>query len=431
MDGFCKTEIEKLFNTERRLVGPKSLNFLNTLSNIAEISDNMKIHSFESGTACFDWTIPKAWYLNEAFIKNDKGETVLEVTDDNILNIVNGSISIDEKISYKELLSHLHYKKNLPDAVPWMHSYYGKNWGFCLEYEKVKKLDKNTNYRVVIDSYFQKDNLYIGELLLKGQSDKEVVISTYTCHPLMANDNLSGIILAINLYNELRKNTNRKFTYRFLFYPETIGSVTALAKKVIEKEKVEYSFVLTCVSYGEIINYKKTFSNNHNIDAIVADVLENSNLKYNLIDYWPDGGSDERQMSSPGIRIPTSSIMRSFYREYDQYHTSKDDLDLFNLDKLQEMSDIYLLVINRYEKSVKYYVNAEGCEPFLTKYNKNTRTLGGTHLVDDYEKIVKWLCFLGDGENCIENVKIKSGYSVKQIKAVYNKLIKMKVLFEK
>jgi aminopeptidase-like protein len=411
--------VKECFDVKKTLIGNDE--FLDFLGRYYPI----KIHKFESGTQVFDWSIPKKWKVKKAQLRKLSGDVVIDYEKNN-LNLMTYSSSFSGILKKEKLKDHLFYKAENLEAIPWVHSYYAKNWGFCISKKQYDDLTEK-KYVVDIQTEFIDDFLNIAELEIKGESDRQVVLTSYTCHPQMASDNLSGILLLLDLYNRL-KDRQLKYTYKFFFFPETIGSLTLLASGLLDRDKVEYALIGTCVGTGEEINYKKTFLGRHSIDFVVEDILSNvDNVK--IREYWPTGGSDERQLSSPKIRIPTGTIMRIPYGEYDEYHTSLDNLDLMSIEKIEKMSKIHEDVILEYEKYPKYVVCHHGGEPFLTKYNLY-RTIGGTHQNYDHEAIRSWVLFLADGKNNVKDMSKKSGFSEKKIQETVNILSKSEIIKE-
>ncbi len=396
--------VKSCFEVKKSLIGNDE--FIDFLKAHAPI----KIHKFRSGTGVYDWTIPQKWIVKKGQLRDLSDNVILDYESNN-LSLLTHSSSFVGTVSRKDLEKHLFYKEDMPDAIPWMHSYFSENWGFCLTKNQYKNLT-DKEYKVDIRTEFIDDFLNIAELEIKGETDRQVIITTYTCHPNMASDNVSGILLLLRLFGLLR-GRKTKFTYKFFFFPETIGSLTLLSSGLIDVNNVEYALVGTCVGVGDEIHYKKTYVGNHSIDLIIEDVLDEfSNVK--IRDYWPTGGSDERQLSSPKVRIPTGTIMRSPYGEFPEYHTSLDNLDLISIEKIEEMSRVHERAILSYEKYPKYEVCHDGGEPFLTKYNLY-RTMGGTHKNYIHEHVRSWVLFLSDGCHNIKDMSKKSGFSEHEI----------------
>ena len=375
--------INEIFYLNRSLLGAANNEALDLISNY----HSLQIRSFPTSQKVFDWTIPQEWILKKALLKTIDGEVICDATE-NILRVVNRSCSYEGTLSYEELLPHLHFSSEIDDAIPYRTSYYSNNWGFCLTKHELDNLDKNKDYIVDIEAIFVDSFLKTGELKIEGRSKKEIVFAAYLCHPLQSNDGISGVACLLEIYDKLLKKDNY-YTYRFFFIPETIGPIILLANKVIDPENTDFCFVVTCVANGGTMNYKKTYLGNHPIDNIVSCI---DGIK--CLDFFPNG-SDERQFSSPKIRIPTSSIMYKMYGKYKEYHTSLDNLDFFKYNKVVEMSKVYLRVLDEYENRKCYIVSHGGCEPFLSGKGLY-RSTGGSRDTE-YDTLRNWVIFYSDG----------------------------------
>jgi len=263
--------------------------------------------------------------------------------------------------------------------------------------------------------------LLVGEAILKGQCDKEVVLSSYYCHPMQANDGLSGVILLIMLFNKLKSLEKLNFTYRFFFWPETIGPIAVLSQGLLKPKNVEYALNATTVGYGNSTYYKQTFLGNHSIDNIIEDTIPDLNISS-----FKPSGSDERQLSSNGVRIPCGVLTTTPYEEYDEYHTSFDNIDLISIKTIEKMVDIYVNVILSYEKYDKYSLNTNGGEMFLTKYNLY-RSVGIPGNNDD-EIFRNWVLFFCDGNNNIKDIAKKINVSEKKIQLLINDFLNKGVI---
>ena len=390
--------LNKLYKLNRSLVSEDNYTALEYIKQHIPID----IHRYKSGSKCFDWNIPKKWKVNKGVLKDSSGNIIIN-SDDNILHLVNYSISFNGKLSKKDLINYLHYDKNLPDAIPYRTSYYNKNWGFCLTYNQFKELT-DTEYYIDIDTEFEDDYLLIGKATIKGSSKKEVVLTSYYCHPNQINDGLSGVILLIKLYNKIKK-LNLKYTYKFFFWPETIGCLAALQYELIVPKNTEYSLVATTVGKGNPC-YKKTYIENHSIDNIISELITTTKK------YQPTG-SDERQLSSQSIRIPTGVLTTTPYEEFDEYHTSSDNLDFICIDTINKMSNLYFKILLTYEKYDKYKLAISGGEPFLSKYNLY-RSIGTPGNSTD-EIIRNWILHYSDGTKNIKDISKLIGVSEKEI----------------
>ena len=402
-----KKLLNRLFGLNRSLMGPDNDYALEAIGSHLPLG----IHSFASGTQCFDWKVPNMWALNKAQLIDDEGK--LLVDGDNVLNIVNYSTSFSGAVMRDDLDSYLHTDPSLPTAIPYRTSYYKRTWGFCLPYKEYAKLNSPL-YHIEIDSEFVPWNLNVGEACLVGRGDKEIILTSYLCHPRQAHDGLSGVMLLILLYDLLKKE-KLNFSYRFFFGPETIGTLCLLSSQVIRRDAVEFAMVATCVGTGNELNYKSTFKNNHSIDNLVPQWEE-----IKLREYYPYG-SDERQFSSPGMRIPTCSLMRTPYQQYPEYHTSLDNLDFISIKKIEETAKLYRDILLEYDRSKRYRCSStEGGEPFLSdKGLYRTLSVPGH---EEEEIIQKWVLFLADGEHSVYDMQRASGFPSFKIKEAISKL---------
>ena len=297
-----------------------------TLKHIKKMIPNLKIYEVASGTQAFDWIVPNEWEVKEAWIKKPNGEKICDFSKNN-LHLVGYSVPIHKKISKEELDKNLYSLPNQPEAIPYITSYYQKRWGFCISHSERQKLEDG-KYEVLIDSSLFSGSLSYGELIIKGQLNDEVFISTYICHPSMANDNLSGPCVTTFLAKWIQSLKDLKYTYRIVFIPETIGSITYLSKNLnYLKKHVFAGFNVSCVGDNRSYSYLPSRQGNTISDKVAKHALKFIDPNYKAY-RWTDRASDERQYCAPKIDLPIVSIMRTKHGEYEEYHTSLDNLEL-------------------------------------------------------------------------------------------------------
>ena len=396
-----------------------------TLKDLKRVVNNLKIKSFNSGDKAFDWVVPPEWKINDAFIKASNGKKIIDFKKNN-LSIVGYSKPINKVVKLKQIKNKIYYLKNKPDAIPYITSYYKKDWGFCLSYNKYKNINKNEKFHVKIDSGFKKNGkMNYGELLIKGKSESEIFISTYICHPSMANNELSGPCLSIYLADFLSK-LKLNYSYRFIFIPETIGSIAYLSKNLQKlKKNVIAGFNITCVGGKDKISFLPTKYGDKPIDKIVYSILKKKKIKFKICN-WLQRGSDERQYQSPFIDIPVVSIMKSKYHEYDEYHTSLDNLNFISPSNLQLSFNIYKNIIIDIEKK-KFPKSLIICEPNLGKRNLYPK-LSSTNINKSKSKLILNFLTYCDGLNSLDDIKNKINCSTKEIYNLYKFLISKKII---
>jgi len=320
----------------------RSLTGSGVLETFDYIQDNFlpeaQVKSINSGSQVFDWQVPDEWNVSDAYVMNANDEKIIDFKDNN-LHVMSYSTSIDRVVEKNELLEHLYTLPSYPDRIPYRTSYYSKNWGFCCTQTLVESDKFVGPFRVVIDSTHKSNGkLHWLECVKPGSTNDEILISTYCCHPSLANDNLSGIVLSLFLFEYLR-NLNTKYTYRLIIVPETIGAITFLAQA--NTELIKGGMVLSCVAGPDSISIKEGFDKKHFINqAAHLAIKSNVGIKYTTYPFVPDG-SDERQYSTPGFRIVTPSIHKSKYYEFDQYHTSADNLSFVSASALCETLEVH------------------------------------------------------------------------------------------
>lgn len=310
---------QKLWPLNRSITGE---GVRQTLAILGEEIPGLKILKFASGTKCFDWTIPKEWKVNDAYIIDPTGKKLCSFQNNN-LHLVGYSDPYEGMVNLNELQDYLHSLPELPEDIPYITQYYSYGWGFCISQAQRDKLEPGT-YKVFVDTEKIDGELNLGEVFLPGETEDEVLISTYICHPSMANNELSGPMVSLALIKLLSRLKKRRYSYRFIFAPETIGPIAYLSKNHEKlKKNVKAAFNLTCVGDNRSFSYMPSRNGNTLADKAALQMLNDTELqviKYN----WLDRGSDERQYCSPGIDLPMVSLMRTKYGEYPEYHSSAD-----------------------------------------------------------------------------------------------------------
>lgn len=373
----------KLFPICRSITGN---GFRQSLEMIREIVPEIQVFEVPSGTAVYDWTVPKEWNIRGGWIKNMQGETIIDFNDCN-LHVMGYSIPIHQTLSREELSEHVYTQPEQPEWIPYVTSYYKERWGFCMS-ERQKQALTDAEYEVYIDSTLEDGFLTYGELVLPGETDDEIFFSTYLCHPSMANNELSGPCVQTELIKYLKSLSHRRYTYRFVFIPETIGSITYLRRNLEAlQQHVKAGFVLSCVGDNRTYSMVST-----KYEDTLADRVLNNVLKFHYPDYirysFMKRASDERQYGSAGVDLPVCAFCRSKYHEYPEYHTSADNMDLISPEGLSGAYEVMVKVINALENNYFYQMQCK-CEPQLGKRGlyptvSQKGTKGDAHYMQDF-----------------------------------------------
>lgn len=356
---------ERLFPINRSLTGDGVRQSLLVLK---EYIPELQIHEVPSGTKAFDWIVPDEWNIREAYIENEDGKKIIDFADCN-LHVIGYSEPIDKYVSYEELQKYLVVEDSRPNAIPYVTSYYQKRSGFCMSKNQRDGL-KEGKYHLYIDSELKKGYMTYGEIIIPStmekNQNKEVFFSTYICHPSMANNELSGPCLMVALIDAIKKMKIRRYHYRFLIAPETIGAIYYLSQNFTEmKKNIVAGYVLTCVGDDRDISYTASRFGNTLADRVALNVLNYSNSYFHKYSFL-DRGSDERQYCAPGIDLPVCVVCRSKYGCYPEYHTSDDNMALISPQGLEGTKKIYLEIIRVLEYNKYYKMNCL-CEPQLGK----------------------------------------------------------------
>ena len=358
---------KKLFPICRSLTGHGSKK---TLKIIKKNIGNLKIYNFLSGSKVYDWVIPAEWNIKDAFVLDKFKKKIIDFKKNN-LHLVGYSQPLNKILKKKKLLNHIHTLPNQPSAIPYVTSYYKKYWGFCMSHSEKKliksKYKDNDQFKVVIQSSFnKKGKLSIGEYLINGKSSQEIFISTYICHPSLANDNLSGVIVSLALIKHFKKIKNLKKTLRFVFLPETIGAIAYLSKNLKTlKSNIIGGYNLTCLGDEARHSYMLSKYANSPSDKSLIEAYKILKIKAKRYSFL-ERGSDERQYNSPGVDLPITSMFRSKYGTYKEYHTSLDNFDFITAKGLNESFKVAKKAIEILMKKT-YPISTTLCEPLMSK----------------------------------------------------------------
>jgi len=383
----------------------------------------LELREVPSGTPAFDWEVPQEWNIREAWIKDMRGERIVDLQKHN-LHVLNYSVPIRRKLSLAELRPHLFTLPEHPDWIPYRTSYYKENWGFCLSHRQLQRLPEG-EYEVCIDSTLAPGHLTYGECLLRGESEEEVLFSCHCCHPSLANDNCSGLAVATALARRLNE-IPRRYSYRFLFIPGTIGSITWLAQNREAAARIRHGLVLTCLGDIGRSTYKKTRQGDAEIDRAVALVLKHSGSDSAMLDFTPYG-YDERQYCSPGFNLPVGCFMRTPNAQFSEYHTSADNLDFIHPDSLADSLAKLLFVVSVLEDNRVYVNQNPFCEPRLGKRGLYD-AIGGNKESGFNEMALLWTLNLSDGKHDLLAIAERSGLPFETIQQATEALAKADLL---
>jgi aminopeptidase-like protein len=413
---------DRLFPINRSLTGNGNRETLKILSEIV----NLKICEVPSGTECFDWIVPPEWNVKEAWVKNSKGEKVIDFDKLN-LHLLGYSEPFKGKLNLNGLKKHLYSLPDQRDVVPYITSYYKRRWGFCIAHSQLENLPED-EYEVFIDSTLNENgSMTFGEAYIQGKQKEEVFFSTYICHPSLANNELSGPLVTSHLYQALKERESLRYSYRFIFVPETIGSIYYLSVNGEElRKKVIAGFVVTCIGNNASFTYKRSRRKNTLPDRAAELVLKQTESDFNIHDFFPTG-SDERQYCSPGFNLPVGSLMRSMYGKYPEYHTSADNRNFISFAAMEQSVEKYLKIIDVIENNYTYINKIPNCEPQLGKRGLYP-TLGSQKSISEYIKSLMWLLNLADGEHDLIEIANISKLPIESFFEVAKKLKEQDIL---
>jgi len=366
----------------------------------------LALHEVPTGTRVFDWTVPREWNIRDAYVKNAAGERVIDFRAHN-LHVVNYSVPVHRKMTLAELRPHLHSLPDRPELIPYRTSYYKESWGFCLPHHQLEQLERQpeAEYEVRIDSTLADGALTYGEYLLEGRTREEVLISCHACHPSLADDNLSGLVVATFLAKHLASQP-RRYSYRFVFAPGTIGAITWLSRNEERAQDIRHGLVLTCIGDRASFTYKRSRHDDATIDRAVQHVLSHADPGYTTVPFSPYG-YDERQYGSPGFNLPVGCLMRSHHGQFPEYHTSADNPDFVAPESLAGAFDTLLAVFDVLEHEGRYLNLKPRCEPQLGQRGLYGATGGaGPRQV---EMAMLWVLNLSDGQASLLDIARRSG----------------------
>jgi len=423
--------LKRLFPIPRSLTGQGNRDTFRILEEIIPLN----LIEYPSGTPVYDWIIPDEWIIRDAYIKAPDGKRLIDFCKCN-LHVVGYSAPVNRKMKFSELAPRLHMLRDSPDAVPYRTSYYNRDWGFCVTKKQYKELEDISGLlEVCIDSEFDTNgSMVIGEFIVSGETKEEFLVSTYCCHPSMANDNLSGLLATAFLAHELIDTRVPRCSWRFIFVPETIGAIAYLCHNETKMKKLLGGLVLTTCGGPGPFGFKESFLGDHVVDRAIRLAFKQRGIDPLHYPFIPDG-SDERQYSSPGFRIPVASVTRDKYYEYPEYHTSLDNLSFVNGAQIAESLAVYRDVMRILDQNSCYKSTAPFGEPQLGRRGLYPSTGGGINQArvfgtaeESKLDAITWLLFLADGENDLLSVAERSGLNFCDLVQVSDQLVQSGLL---
>lgn len=422
-----KLLFNKLYPICRSITGE---GFIKSLKYLSEIQ-NLKIIKVKTGKKVLDWTIPDEWNINDAYVLYKK-KKIIDFKKHN-LHILNYSKPVNKILKFNELKKHLYTLPNLPNAIPYVHSYYDRKWGFCLSHNQFKKLNKRGKYKVLVDSSIKPGYLNYSDNLIKGKSKKEILFYCYLCHPQLANHELSGPLLWIFLYKILKKQKGNYYSYRFVCAPENIGAATFLHYNKKKVKNISAGYIINCVGNGKIVTYKKSRKGNSLADKAAINVIKSLKKDYKIVNFFPDG-SDERQFCSPGFDLPIGLVMRRMFGEFKEYHNSLDNEKFINFKTIIETLKIYIEIIKTLETNFVPYGRVQFGTPQLSKIKNidlypKTMNFNAKPKTNSVKLMLKILNY-SDGKHDLLDI-LKDENSLLRNMPLIKKLIKSKLIKKK
>jgi len=364
----------------------------------------LETHEVATGTQVFDWTVPREWNIRDAYIKDPNGRRVVDFRQSN-LHVIGYSTPVRTTLSLEELKKHIFTLPNQPDLIPYRTSYYAEFWGFCMAHNHLLEL-ADGEYEVMIDSSLTDGSLTYGEFLHRGETEDEVLLSAHVCHPSLANDNCSGLALLTHFAETLAHRQTR-YSYRFLFAPGTIGSITWLARNESMVDRIKHGLVVSCVGDGGGPTYKKSRRGDAQIDRAMTHVLRHASPKGSILDFSPYG-YDERQYCSPGFDLPVGLFQRSQFGMFPEYHTSADNLDFIRPEHLEASYQMLAAAIDIIENNCSHINVNPKCEPQLGRRGLYT-AIGGDKDAPAKSMAMLWVLNLSDGKHKLLDIAEQAG----------------------
>jgi aminopeptidase-like protein len=390
-----------LYPLPRSITGPGVRATLKRISEVIPLS----INEVPTGTQVFDWTVPREWAIEEAYLEHESGQRFVDFRWSN-LHVVSYSVPVDVWMPLRDLRSKLHTLPRYPDWIPFRSSYYREDWGFCLSQRTLDAMPEG-NYHAVIRSRLYNGALTLGEYLHPGRDEEEVLLFTHTCHPSLCNDNLSGIVVGVHLADFIRRHRTR-YSYRFVFAPATIGSIAWMALNESQLHKVKHGLVLAMLGDAGPLHYHRSAAGKSIIDRAAAVVLRSCYPGAELVDFSP-WGFDERQFNSPGIRLPVGRLSRALTGQFPQEHTSADSLDLMSAEALGESWRACLRILEVLEGDDRYVNLAPKGEPQLGRRGLYRQTGGHYDSVPERHLALLWTLNQSDGTASLLDIAERSG----------------------
>ena len=385
----------------------------------------LKMHEVPSGTKVFDWTVPLEWNVTDAYIANEAGVRVIDFKAHN-LHLMSYSTPLKKKMRLADLRPHLFSLPDRPDWIPYRTSYYQENWGFCVRHKDLEQFPDG-DYDVVIESSLRPGSLTYGETFLPGESSDEILVSCHVCHPSLCNDNLSGIAVAVMLAQAMAARA-RRYSYRFLFIPGTIGSITWLARNEHNTSRIKHGLVLTGLGDAGKMTYKKSRQGQAEIDRAMVHVLKHAGEPYTIQDFFPYG-YDERQFCSPGFNLAVGCVMRTPHGQYPEYHSSADNLGFVRQESLAESYDRCLATFELLERNRVYLNQNPKCEPQLGRRGLY-RAVAGQQEKQSKELALLWALNASDGTQTLLDIAEHADLPFHCIEAAAKALMQVELLKE-